>query len=198
MILESREKSDPASGDNSEGAIIVSHLNLVDLAGSAQGQPNRAEGARFKEGCNINRSLFTLAQVIKKLSDESQRGFTNYRDSKLTRILQNSLGGNAKTVIICTITMAALEETLSTLQATTALPNSQEHPGHKTELNAFKKFKDSRWIDATSAGKESYMLCSQFGFGVSLMFLNLVWPRIVGIPGKTFGLRFVYGAAFCG
>ena len=46
----------------------------------------------------------------------SSRGFTNYRDSKLTRILQNSLGGNAKTVIICTITMAALEETLSTLQ----------------------------------------------------------------------------------
>ncbi|CAL8236167.1 unnamed protein product [Boreogadus saida] len=116
MILESREKSDPASGDNSEGAIIVSHLNLVDLAGSEQASQTGAEGARFKEGCNINRSLFTLAQVIKKLSDESQRGFTNYRDSKLTRILQNSLGGNAKTVIICTITMAALEETLSTLQ----------------------------------------------------------------------------------
>lgn len=44
------------------------------------------------------------------------RGFTNYRDSKLTRILQNSLGGNAKTVIICTITPMALDETLSTLQ----------------------------------------------------------------------------------
>lgn len=44
------------------------------------------------------------------------RGFTNYRDSKLTRILQNSLGGNAKTVIICTITPATLDETLSTLQ----------------------------------------------------------------------------------
>lgn len=44
------------------------------------------------------------------------RGFTNYRDSKLTRILQNSLGGNAKTVIICTITPTTLDETLSTLQ----------------------------------------------------------------------------------
>lgn len=44
------------------------------------------------------------------------RGFTNYRDSKLTRILQNSLGGNAKTVIICTITPVTLDETLSTLQ----------------------------------------------------------------------------------
>lgn len=46
----------------------------------------------------------------------SCRGFTNYRDSKLTRILQNSLGGNAKTVIICTITTATVDETLSTLQ----------------------------------------------------------------------------------
>lgn len=48
----------------------------------------------------------------------SYRGFTNYRDSKLTRILQNSLGGNAKTVIICTITPATVDETVSTLQVT--------------------------------------------------------------------------------
>ena len=50
------------------------------------------------------------------------RGFCNYRDSKLTRILQNSLGGNAKTVIICTITPATLEETISTLQVGTLSP----------------------------------------------------------------------------
>lgn len=49
------------------------------------------------------------------------RGFTNYRDSKLTRILQNSLGGNAKTVIICTITPVTMDETLSTLQVGGAL-----------------------------------------------------------------------------
>ncbi|KAK2814267.1 hypothetical protein Q5P01_000652 [Channa striata] len=70
-------------------------------------------GSRFKEGCNINRSLFTLGQVIEKVTDESLKGFTNYRDSKLTHILQNSLGGNAKTVVICTVT---LDQTLSTLQ----------------------------------------------------------------------------------
>ncbi|CAL8350484.1 unnamed protein product [Boreogadus saida] len=132
MILESREKSDPASGDNSEGAIIV--VPSVDLAGSERASQTGAEGARFKEGCNINRSLFTLAQVIKKLSDESQRGFTNYRDSKLTRILQNSLGGNAKTVIICTITMAALEETLSTLQFASTAKKMKNDP-HVTEVS---------------------------------------------------------------
>ncbi|XP_051785600.1 centromere-associated protein E [Erpetoichthys calabaricus] len=113
MILESREKSD---SDAENGAVMVSHLNLVDLAGSERASQTGAAGLRLKEGCNINKSLFILGQVIKKLSDGQAGGFINYRDSKLTRILQNSLGGNAKTIIICTITPAALEETLSTLQ----------------------------------------------------------------------------------
>ncbi|XP_034555300.1 centromere-associated protein E isoform X4 [Notolabrus celidotus] len=133
MILESRERSDPASGENADGAIIVSHLNLVDLAGSERASQTGAEGARFKEGCNINRSLFTLAQVIKKLTDEGQ-GFTNYRDSKLTRILQNSLGGNAKTVIICTITPVTLDETLSTLQFASTAKKMKNDP-HVTEVS---------------------------------------------------------------
>ncbi|XP_041957140.1 centromere-associated protein E isoform X7 [Alosa sapidissima] len=134
MIIESRERSDPASGEISDGAIIVSHLNLVDLAGAERASQTGAEGTRFKEGCNINRSLFTLGQVIKKLSDENQKGFTNYRDSKLTRILQNSLGGNAKTVIVCTITPAVQDETLSTLQFASAAKRMKNDP-HVTEVS---------------------------------------------------------------
>ncbi|NXN34094.1 CENPE protein, partial [Nycticryphes semicollaris] len=114
MIIESRERSDPAN-TNCDGAVMVSHLNLVDLAGSERASQTGSEGVRLKEGCNINRSLFILGQVIKKLCDDTS-GFINYRDSKLTRILQNSLGGNAKTVIICTITPVSFDETLSTLQ----------------------------------------------------------------------------------
>ncbi|NXD14674.1 CENPE protein, partial [Nothocercus nigrocapillus] len=114
MIIESRERSDPANA-NCDGAVMVSHLNLVDLAGSERASQTGSEGLRLKEGCNINRSLFILGQVIKKLCDDPS-GFINYRDSKLTRILQNSLGGNAKTVIICTITPVSFDETLSTLQ----------------------------------------------------------------------------------
>ncbi|XP_074178971.1 centromere-associated protein E isoform X3 [Rhinolophus sinicus] len=113
MILESREKGEPS---NCEGSVKVSHLNFVDLAGSERAAQTGAEGVRLKEGCNINRSLFILGQVIKKLSDGQVGGFINYRDSKLTRILQNSLGGNAKTRIICTITPVYFDETLSTLQ----------------------------------------------------------------------------------
>ncbi|KAM9704231.1 centromere-associated protein E isoform 7-T7 [Menidia menidia] len=134
MILERQERSDPASGENADGAIIVSHLNLVDLAGSERASQTGAEGARLKEGCNINRSLFTLGQVIKKLTDESQKGFTNYRDSKLTRILQNSLGGNAKTLIICTITPVTLDETLSTLQFACTAKKMKNDP-HVTEVS---------------------------------------------------------------
>nr|XP_040015801.1 centromere-associated protein E isoform X15 [Gasterosteus aculeatus aculeatus] len=134
MILESREIGEPASGEISDGAVIVSHLNLVDLAGSERASQTGAEGTHFKEGVNINRSLFTLSQVIKKLTDESQKGFTNYRDSKLTRILQNSLGGNAKTVIICTITPAALDETLSTLQFACTAKKMKNDP-HVTEVS---------------------------------------------------------------
>uniref|UniRef100_A0A8C8E6R5 Centromere protein E n=1 Tax=Otus sunia TaxID=257818 RepID=A0A8C8E6R5_9STRI len=103
MIIESRERSDPANA-NCDGAVMVSHLVSCT-----------PRSVRLKEGCNINRSLFILGQVIKKLCDDPS-GFINYRDSKLTRILQNSLGGNAKTVIICTITPVSFDETLSTLQ----------------------------------------------------------------------------------
>uniref|UniRef100_A0A8C3WHZ5 Centromere-associated protein E n=1 Tax=Catagonus wagneri TaxID=51154 RepID=A0A8C3WHZ5_9CETA len=113
MILESREKGEPS---NCEGSVKVSQLNLVDLAGSERAAQTGAEGLRLKEGCNINRSLFILGQVIKKLSDGQVGGFINYRDSKLTRILQNSLGGNAKTRIICTVTPVSFDETLTTLQ----------------------------------------------------------------------------------
>ena len=75
-----------------------------------------ADGLRLKEGYNINQSLFILGQVIKKLSNGQADGFINYRDSKLTQILQNSLGGNAKTHVICMITLVSSDETLITLQ----------------------------------------------------------------------------------
>ncbi|XP_069781405.1 centromere-associated protein E isoform X2 [Narcine bancroftii] len=136
VIVESRDKNNEA--------FIVSHLNLVDLAGSERASQTGAEGVRLKEGCNINRSLFVLGQVIKKLTD-GQAGFLNYRDSKLTRILQNSLGGNARTLIICAITPAAFEETLSTLQfASTAkfmknTPHVNEVLDNQAMLKRYRK-----------------------------------------------------------
>lgn len=79
----------------------TSFLHLVDLAGSESVGKNNLEGARAKEGHYINKSLLSLQRVIKALSEKQV--FIPYRDSKLTRILKNSLGGNSKVAIICTM-----------------------------------------------------------------------------------------------
>ncbi|CAH2065436.1 unnamed protein product [Thlaspi arvense] len=96
---------------------IMATLNLVDLAGSESACQTNADGLRLKEGSHINRSLLTLTTVIRKLSSERSSDHVPYRDSKLTRILQNSLGGNARTAIICTISPALshVEQTKKTL-----------------------------------------------------------------------------------
>lgn len=89
---------------------------MVDLAGSERARQTGATGERFKEGRHINMSLSTLGLVIMQLSESQDiQKYVNFRDSKLTRLLQASLGGNAMTAIICTITPAALEESQCTL-----------------------------------------------------------------------------------
>ncbi|XP_015582327.2 kinesin-like protein KIN-7O isoform X1 [Ricinus communis] len=120
MIIESRDRTEDEDISSSCDAVRVSVLNLVDLAGSERAAKTGAEGVRLKEGSHINKSLMTLGTVIKKLSEgaESQGGHVPYRDSKLTRILQPALGGNANTAIICNITLAQIhtDETKSSLQ----------------------------------------------------------------------------------
>ncbi|XP_062514210.1 uncharacterized protein LOC134189821 isoform X2 [Corticium candelabrum] len=111
VVVESREKG----GETEDKVVKVAKLNLVDLAGSERVHQTGAEGNRLKEGGYINRSLFHLANVIQSLSDR-ESGYIPFRDSKLTRILQTSLGGNARTRVICTITPVSLEETHSTLR----------------------------------------------------------------------------------
>ncbi|KAL9141622.1 hypothetical protein ABFS82_14G117200 [Erythranthe guttata] len=81
---------------------LAASVNFVDLAGSERASQALSVGQRLKEGCHINRSLLTLSTVIRKLS-KGRNGHINYRDSKLTRILQPALGGNARTAIICTL-----------------------------------------------------------------------------------------------
>ena len=100
----------------------LSMINLVDLAGSERTGLTGATGDRLKEGCNINKSLLILGNVINCLADKAIGKNKNmlppYRDSALTRILQNALGGNSKTIMICALSPASInyEETLSTLR----------------------------------------------------------------------------------
>eukprot|EP00899_Mesostigma_viride_P023480 jgi/Mesvir1/4316/Mv14048-RA.1 len=96
--------------------VWISTMTFADLAGSERLSKTGAKGQMAKEGIHINRSLLTLCTVIQKLSEGSWSHIP-YRDSKLTRILQPSLGGNARTAIICTMSPARshLEPTRSTL-----------------------------------------------------------------------------------
>ncbi|XP_069603415.1 chromosome-associated kinesin KIF4A isoform X2 [Ranitomeya imitator] len=96
-----------------------SKLHLVDLAGSERQKKTKAEGDRLKEGISINRGLLCLGNVISALGDDSKKGsFVPYRDSKLTRLLQDSLGGNSHTLMIACVSPADsnMEETLNTLR----------------------------------------------------------------------------------
>ncbi|KAK4771553.1 hypothetical protein SAY87_032085 [Trapa incisa] len=95
---------------------LTASVNFVDLAGSERASQTLSAGTRLKEGCHINRSLLTLGTVIRKLS-KGGKGHVPYRNSKLTRILHNSLGGNARTAIICTMSPARMhvEQSRNTL-----------------------------------------------------------------------------------
>ena len=97
----------------------VAKLSFIDLAGSERAAVTRNRGLRLFEGANINRSLLALGECIKILSDKRKVGsFVPYRDSKLTRLLKESLGGNAKTIMIACIspTVVCYEEAVNTLK----------------------------------------------------------------------------------
>ncbi|KAL0095452.1 P-loop containing nucleoside triphosphate hydrolase protein [Phycomyces blakesleeanus] len=96
-------------------SVKISHLNLIDLAGSEKAVTNQE---RRKEGAYINKSLLTLGTVISKLTEQgkSSAGHIPYRDSKLTRILQTALSGQAKVGVICTISPSSLDESHNTLK----------------------------------------------------------------------------------
>uniref|UniRef100_A0A8C4GF78 Kinesin-like protein KIF14 n=1 Tax=Dicentrarchus labrax TaxID=13489 RepID=A0A8C4GF78_DICLA len=100
---------------------ITSRINLVDLAGSERCNSAQTSGDRLREGASINKSLLTLGKVISALSDQAltrKKVFIPYRESVLTWLLKESLGGNSKTAMIATLSPAGsnVEESLSTLR----------------------------------------------------------------------------------
>ncbi|XP_073006055.1 kinesin-like protein KIN-12F isoform X2 [Typha latifolia] len=113
-VIESRWEKDSSTN------FRFARLNLVDLAGSERQKMSGAEGERLKEAANINKSLSTLGHVIMLLSElaNGKQRHVPYRDSRLTFLLQDSLGGNSKTMIIANVSpsICAASETLSTLK----------------------------------------------------------------------------------
>eukprot|EP00911_Craspedida_sp_UC1_P002809 UC1_evm1s2054 len=117
------ETSEEVEGDT---RIRAAKLNLVDLAGSERQSKTGASGTRLKEATKINLSLSALGNVISALVDGKAKHIP-YRDSKLTRLLQDSLGGNTKTLMVAAISPADnnYDETLSTLRYANRAKNIQ-------------------------------------------------------------------------
>uniref|UniRef100_A0A8C9ZW96 Kinesin-like protein KIF16B n=1 Tax=Sander lucioperca TaxID=283035 RepID=A0A8C9ZW96_SANLU len=125
----------------------LSKIHLVDLAGSERADATGATGVRLKEGGNINKSLVTLGNVISALADMTQDGvntnlkkksvFVPYRDSVLTWLLKDSLGGNSKTIMIATVSPADVNygETLSTLRYANRAKNIINKPTINEDCN---------------------------------------------------------------
>ncbi|XP_038984123.1 kinesin-like protein KIN-4A isoform X2 [Phoenix dactylifera] len=139
ITLEQMRKLDPiitADGVPIEDVtedFLCAKFHLVDLAGSERAKRTGSDGLRFKEGVHINRGLLALGNVISALGDEKKRkegAHVPYRDSKLTRLLQDSLGGNSRTVMIACISPADInaEETLNTLKYANRARNIQNKP----------------------------------------------------------------------
>lgn len=125
-----------------EDLVSSGKLNLVDLAGSENIQRSGAENKRAAEAGLINKSLLTLGRVINALVDRSSH--IPYRESKLTRLLQDSLGGRTKTCIIATISPAKtnLEETISTLEYAFRAKNIKNKPQLNPMLSKKTLFKE--------------------------------------------------------
>ncbi|KAK1363794.1 kinesin-like protein KIN-4A [Heracleum sosnowskyi] len=116
-----------------DGDYLCAKLHLVDLAGSERAKRTGSDGPRMLEGIHINKGLLALGNVISALGDEKKRKdgvHVPYRDSKLTRLLQDSLGGNSKTVMIACISPADInaEETNNTLKYANRARNIQNKP----------------------------------------------------------------------
>ncbi|KAI9995996.1 hypothetical protein PInf_013174 [Phytophthora infestans] len=129
LLLEQR--------DLTSGTRRFSKFHLVDLAGSERAKRTGAVAGRFKESVSINQGLLALGNVISALGDDKRRIGTAggtvhvpYRDSKLTRLLQDSLGGNARTLMIACVSPASVnfEETLNTLKYANRAKNIKNKP----------------------------------------------------------------------
>jgi len=162
-IFSMRVKAKSTLADGSGTMDFNGKLHMVDLAGSecaktaSLDKASGAEAARERERMNINRSLLTLGRVISMLKDRSEKKKSGvripYRDSKLTRILQESLGGRCKTVVVATLSpsITAIDESISTLnyaQSASGIVN-------KPVATSYMNLTPCRSVPAASASGES-------------------------------------------
>uniref|UniRef100_A0A672ID69 plus-end-directed kinesin ATPase n=1 Tax=Salarias fasciatus TaxID=181472 RepID=A0A672ID69_SALFA len=185
----------------------VSKISLVDLAGSERADSTGAKGTRLKEGANINKSLTTLGKVISALAEvvsskkKKKTDFIPYRDSVLTWLLRENLGGNSRTAMVAALSPADInyDETLSTLRYADRAKNIKcnavinEDPNNKLvrdlkdEVARLKELLRAQGlgdildtpIGSLTASPSSGSLCSQGG----LQSVTSIQERIMSTPG---------------
>lgn len=183
----------------------VSKISLVDLAGSERADSTGAKGTRLKEGANINKSLTTLGKVISALAEVSKKkkktDFIPYRDSVLTWLLRENLGGNSRTAMVAALSPADInyDETLSTLRYADRAkqikcnavinedPNAKLVRELKDEVLRLKDLLRAQGLGdildtpmgCLTASPSSGSLCSQVG----LQSVSSIQERIMSTPG---------------
>ena len=120
-ILQIKVSFKEKNNENKNNEVRFGKLNLIDLAGSERASTTTNRGLRLIEGANINKSLLTLGNCINALAEKNKKGsktYIPYRDSKLTRLLKDSLGGNSRTVMIANISpfIYNFDDTYNTLK----------------------------------------------------------------------------------
>ncbi|CAN0873101.1 Kinesin-like protein KIN-4A [Linum grandiflorum] len=177
ITLEQMSKNNPAfPGDASmNDEYLCAKLHLVDLAGSERAKRTGSDGLRFKEGIHINKGLLALGNVISALGDEKKRKeglHVPYRDSKLTRLLQDSLGGNSRTFMIACISPADInaEETLNTLKYANRARNIQNKPVVNRDPMSSEMLKMRQKLEYLQAE-----LCTRGGSELQVLKERIAW-----------------------
>ena len=172
-----RREASAAELDDDDSALasgITCKFHLVDLAGSERLKKTKATGDRYKEGVSINLGLLALGNVISALGDDSgPKTHIPYRDSKLTRLLQDSLGGNSHTLMIACVSPADdnIDETISTLRYADRARKIKNKPivnrDDKDELVARlrREIQELRGQGFTAGGQK---VCQKDSFTISL------------------------------
>ncbi|KVI10745.1 hypothetical protein Ccrd_010834 [Cynara cardunculus var. scolymus] len=179
-VIESRWEKDSTSN------LRFARLNLVDLAGSERQKSSGAEGERLKEAASINKSLSTLGHVIMVLVDgaNARTRHVPYRDSRLTFLLQDSLGGNSKTMIIANVSpsISSATETLNTLkfaQRAKLIQNNEE-------LAILKRYNISKSLTFSSKDAEEARQEHENCSNASSLEMNMLkFDNMLGDEGKV-------------
>ena len=206
--LQQLRRANP--GENQGREIIRSKFNLVDLAGSERLKRTNAAGARLNEGININHGLLTLGKVITALVEREKAAAKGksvggmhvpYRESQLTRLLQDSLGGNTRTVMIACVSAAEIdtEATLSTLRYAAAARQIRNKPTKNVtvddsaaQLRALQQQVAQLEAALAHARETAAPAVTNEGGGSSVE--AALRERIVELQGTLEGERAVHGA----